>query len=241
MENRELLLRAKQGDREARDALVRENYGLIGMIAKKFVGRGLEKEDIFQIGSIGLLKAIDRFNLSFDVKFSTYAVPMILGEIKRFFRDDGMIKVSRQRKEQAAKVQLARDKLLKKLGREPGIEELGKEVDLEPEVVTEVLELQARTANIVSLYGENQDGDRRNLLEYSDIAMGKPSEAEQTINRVALLDGLEHIDACERKLIQLRYYECKTQVEVAKMLKISQVQVSRIEKRILKKLREYIR
>ncbi len=228
-----LIKRSHEGDEEARTQLVEENVGLIWCVVKRFYGRGAEAEDLFQIGSIGLLKAIDKFDLSYDVKFSTYAVPMISGEIKRFLRDDGMIKVSRSLKELAYKAYFAKEELQEKLGRDPTLEELAMELQVEKEELAMAME---SAGEVESLYKPiyQQDG---NEIQLMDKLEEKEVQEEKIINRMLLKQLLEHLQKEERQLIYMRYFANKTQSEVGKTLGISQVQVSRLEKKILSYLR----
>ncbi len=228
-----LIQLAHQGDEKAKEELVEENTGLIWNVVKRFVGRGQELEDLFQIGSIGLLKAIDKFDFSYDVKFSTYAVPMIAGEIKRFLRDDGMIKVSRSLKEQALKARIERERLNKVLGREPTAEELAKELG----VCTEELAVALDSgAEIESLHKTIYRGDGSEI-HLMDRLESEKNECEELINKMVINQMVESLDEKEKKLIVMRYYQDKTQTEIAKILGISQVQVSRMEKKILKIMR----
>lgn len=229
-----LIEAAHYGDKEARERLVMENMGLIWSIVRRFSGRGYEMEDLFQIGSIGLMKAIDKFDTSFQVKFSTYAVPMISGEIKRFLRDDGMVKVSRSIKENGWKLRRAGDKLLGELGRDATIEELSRETGLSVEDI--VMAIEANT-EIESIYKTVYQGDG-NEIYLLDKLPEKNDENEKTVNSIALKQIMDELSAEERTLIELRYFQDKTQTEVAKTLSVSQVQVSRMEKRILLKMRE---
>lgn len=230
----DLIQKSHDGDEEAKRRLVEENVGLIWCVVKRFLGRGIESEDLFQIGSIGLLKAIDKFDFSFQVKFSTYAVPMISGEIQRFLRDDGMIKVSRSLKEISYKAFLAREKLQKCLQREPTVDELAKEMQVEKEELAMALEA---SVEVESLYKPvyQKDGNEIPLLERLEET---ECYEEKVINRLLLTQLLEDLGKEERKLIYLRYFENKTQTEIGNMLGISQVQVSRMEKKILQKMRE---
>lgn len=227
----ELLKRAKSGDTSARDTIVENNLGLVWSVAKKFYGRGHEPDDLFQIGSIGLIKAIDKFDDTFGVRFSTYAVPMIIGEIKRFIRDDGIIKVSRSLKELAAKASATREALTKQLLREPTVTEIADKIGTTTEEL--VMAMDANSAPN-SLYFENADNSNRKLID--QIEEGQDMELEVT-NRIALQNGLSTFKARERQIIMLRYFAEKTQTQIAEMLGISQVQVSRIEKKVLEELR----
>lgn len=231
-----LIGRSHQGDKEARDTLFKENTGLIYSVAKRFLGRGVEMEDLFQIGSIGLLKAVDHFDPSYEVRFSTYAVPMIVGEIKRFLRDDGILKVSRSLKENCGRIYQAKEKLEKELGREPGLDEIAAEVELSLEKVILALE---STAEVESLHKTIYQGDG-NDISLMDRLPEKENGQEQALDRIFLDEMLQSLDARERQLIGMRYFQNRTQTEIAAELGVSQVQVSRMEKRILKKLKEKI-
>ena len=230
----QLISLAHQGDKEARDALVEENVGLIWSIVRRFAGRGCETEDLFQIGSIGLMKAIDKFDTAFDVKFSTYAVPMIMGEIKRFLRDDGIIKVSRSIREMGIRVSASRQKLSGTLGREPTLEELAEDVGASREEVAVSLEAGAQGE---SLYAPAAGGEETNL-SLLDRVGGENGGQEEALNRLVLRELLGTLEKKERDLIVRRYFYDQTQTKIAEALGISQVQVSRMEKRILKKMRE---
>lgn len=231
-----LIGRSHQGDKEARDTLFKENTGLIYSVAKRFLGRGVEMEDLFQIGSIGLLKAVDHFDPSYEVRFSTYAVPMIVGEIKRFLRDDGILKVSRSLKENCGRIYQAKENLEKELGREPGLDEIAAEVELSLEEVILALE---STAEVESLHKTIYQGDG-NDISLMDRLPEKENGQEQALDRIFLDEMLQSLDARERQLIGMRYFQNRTQTEIAAELGVSQVQVSRMEKRILKKLKEKI-
>ncbi len=234
MDTIELIRRSQQGDKEARDRVVMENVGLVWSIVRRFMCRGHEPEDLFQIGSIGLIKAIDKFDLSYDVKFSTYAVPMIMGEIKRFLRDDGAIKVSRSLKETAGKIRIAREKLNNMYGREPTIDEIGQEMNLAKEEVVMALE---SGAEVESLYKTIYQGDG-NAIYLIDKLEQTNDENEIMIDKLALKETIESLDEKDQEIIKLRYFRDRTQTEIAKELGISQVQVSRLEKKILLKMRE---
>lgn len=239
MENIALLELAQKGDKEARDRLVQENIGLVWNIVKRFKGRGHEPEDLFQIGCIGLIKAIDKFDMSYDVKLSTYAVPMILGEVKRFIRDDGMVKISRTIKENNIKVARARQKLAQELGREPKPSELGAESGLSTEEVIEAIEGSYEIESIYKPLGQN---DEKDMCLIDKIA-GKSSDGnvmEKVINKIALNQIIDELEDNERKIIEMRYFREMTQCQVAKVMGISQVQVSRMEKKILIRLRNKI-
>ena len=228
-----LIQLAHRGDKKAKEELIEENTGLIWNVVKRFVGRGQELEDLFQIGSIGLLKAIDKFDFSYDVKFSTYAVPMIAGEIKRFLRDDGMIKVSRSLKEQALKARIEREHLNKVLGREPTVEELANALGICAEELAIALD---SSAEIESLHKTIYQGDGSEI-HLMDKLESKQNECEELINRMVVGQMVEKLGENEKKIILMRYYQDKTQTEIARILGISQVQVSRMEKKILKAMR----
>ena len=232
--NDQLLIRAKDGDREANEELVNHNMGLVHHIVKRFLGRGVDAEDLFQIGSIGLLKAIDHFDLTFGVQFSTYAVPMIQGEIKRFMRDDGMIKVSRSIKENSVKISRAVNEYVQKFGQEPTINIICEMTGLYKEDV--VLAIDS-LAEVESIYQTTVQGDGNEQF-LVDRLVGEKNEAEKIVNRVLLKQLLDNLGEMEKELVQLRYFEDKTQMQVAQLLGISQVQVSRLEKKILMGLRK---
>lgn len=233
-ETMELIRLAHEGDKEARDRLVTENMGLIWSIVRRFAGRGHEMEDLFQIGSIGILKAIDKFDLSYDVKFSTYAVPMITGEIKRFLRDDGMIKVSRSLKETAMKARVAQETLNKSLGREPTLEEVACEVGVSGEELAASLEAGAEVESIYKTIYKS-DGNSIYLIDKLDEG---ENPNEEIINRMVLKELIEGLEPKEQQIIIRRYFHNQTQSQIAADLGISQVQVSRLEKKILKSMRE---
>ncbi|MCI8674660.1 MAG: RNA polymerase sporulation sigma factor SigF [Lachnospiraceae bacterium] len=233
-ETAKLIQSAHEGDKSARDRLVSENMGLVWSIVRRFGGRGYDPEDLFQIGSIGLIKAIDKFDLSFDVKFSTYAVPMIAGEIKRFLRDDGMIKVSRVLKETAVKAKGVKEALNLKLGREPTLNEIAGELGI---CVEELAAAMESGAEIESLQKTIYQGDGSSI-HLMDKLEEKSNPAEEVMNKMLLGRLLNELSPQERKIIIRRYYMEQTQTQIAKELGISQVQVSRMEKKILKSMRE---
>jgi RNA polymerase sporulation-specific sigma factor len=230
----DLMIRAQQGDEEAAAQLIKENSGLIWSVVKKFAKRGYELDDLYQIGAIGLLKCIRKFDMSYDVRFSTYAVPMIIGEIKRFIRDDGMIKVSRPMKELATRARYTQEALSAKLGRQPTVSELAAELGAEQEDVVVAME---SGMEVESLYATIHQGDGSPIFLMDKIEQNK-EEVEQTVNTIALRQIIGKLKPKERKVIYLRYFQDKTQMEVAKAIGVSQVQVSRIEKKVLKSLRE---
>ena len=244
-DTKELILSAHNGDKAARDKLVLENIGLVYSVSRRFAGRGYELEDINQIGTIGLIKAIDKFDDSFDVRFSTYAVPMIAGEIKRFLRDDGMLKVSRSLKENGYRIKKASDELVSQNGREATIEELAAATELSVEDVVMALEANTDVESIYRTIYQN-DGNEVYLVDKLSGSSGDTVKdefagaQEQLLNSILLEQLLAELDEMEGKLIMLRYFKEMTQTQVADKLGISQVQVSRLEKKILKKLRGYI-
>lgn len=229
----ELIERSHQGDKTARETLVEENLGLVYSIARRFLGRGVEMEDLIQIGSIGLLKAIDKFDLSFDVRFSTYAVPMISGEIKRFLRDDGIIKVSRSLKQTAMKACMVREMLEKREGREPSIGEIAREIGMESEEIVLAME---SAAEVESIYKTIYQGDG-SAIALMDKLEEKENANDKLLDHMVLYEVLDSLEEKEQKLIRLRYFDEKTQSQAAKELSMTQVQVSRLEKKILQKMR----
>lgn len=231
---RQLLKRSQEGDRSARDTMVQNNMGLVWSIVHRFTNRGYELEDLFQVGSIGLMKAIDKFDVSFSVKFSTYAVPMITGEIRRFLRDDGMIKVSRSLKEEGAKTKRAREKLQARLGREPTLQELSEETKLPREEIVMALEANGE---VESIDKPTNPSDGKEICLADRLPQENDSH-ETLLNHMVLEQLLAELGETERKLIELRYYKEQTQVQVAQEMGISQVQVSRLEKKILLGMRK---
>ncbi|MFG6332802.1 MAG: SigF/SigG family RNA polymerase sporulation sigma factor [Lachnospiraceae bacterium] len=229
-----LIERSHHGDKEARERLVEENMGLVWSIVKRFAGRGTDMEDLFQIGAMGLLKAIDKFDPSFEVRFSTYAVPMIAGEIKRFLRDDGLVKVSRTLKENCWKIRRETENFRRRTGREPTLEELSVITELAREDIAQALESSAEVESIYKTIPQ-KDGSEICLLDRMESQTGG---MQQLLNRVVLEQLLTELPDMERRLIIMRYMQEKTQSEVARVLGVSQVQVSRLEKRILKQMRE---
>lgn len=234
-ENAVLIERAQAGEKEAREVLIEQNLGLVHHIVKRFLGRGYEAEDLFQIGVIGLIKSIDKFNTEYDVKFSTYAVPLITGEIKRFIRDDGMVKVSRTLKENGMRVKYARERLGNRLNREPALEEVAREAALSVEEV--VLAMEANV-QVDSIYKSVYQNDGNEIFMVDQLADEKQNEQESVLNHLVVNQLIEDLPQKEQKLIRLRYYQEKTQTEVARVLGISQVQVSRLEKKILMDMRQ---
>ena len=228
-----LIGRAHQGDKAARDTLFEENTGLVYSVAKRFLGRGIPMEDLFQIGSIGLLKAVDHFDVGSDVKFSTYAVPMIVGEIKRFLRDDGMVKVSRSMKEICARAYAAREQLEQTQDHEPTVEEIAEKIRVMPEELVIALD---SAAEVESLSRTIYQGDGSSIA-LMDKLREKKNGQEEVLDRLFLKEMLDSLEEGERNLLIMRYFQECTQSQIAGKLGVSQVQVSRMEKRILKKLR----
>ena len=232
-EHRLALLRAAQaGDAAALDRMVAENTGLIWSVARRYFGRGAEPEDLFQLGSLGFLKAVRDFDESYQTQFSTYAVPKIAGEIRRFLRDDGTVKVSRTLKERAALIRQTRDRMAKVLGREPVLSELGEELGLTAE---EIAEAECAADPAVSI--QQPAGDTGLSLEA--VLSDSPME-ERLVERLALRQALDQLPAREARVVALRYYHGLTQERAAKLIGVSQVQVSRIEKKALAHLRELL-
>lgn len=235
-ETMNLIQRAHEGDKAARDKLVVENMGLIWSIVRRFDRRGYEMEDLFQIGSIGLMKAVDHFDLSLGLKFSTYAVPMIQGEIKRFLRDDGMIKVSRSLKELGIRVNGVRQELNGKLGRDPTIDEIAQRLGESREQIAASIE---SAAEVESLYRPINYNDEPGMCLMDRIPEESETQ-EKLLNKMALKKLVSELESRDKDIILRRYYYNQTQSQVAKDLNISQVQVSRLEKKILKSMREKI-
>ena len=228
----ELIARARQGDAEASGILVEENSGLIWSVAKRFMGRGTEPDDLYQLGCLGFLKAVEGFDLNYGTQFSTYAVPKIAGEIRRFLRDDGTVKVSRGLKEQAAAIRSSRNRLTNILGREPTIQEISRQTGFSPE---EIALAEAATAATESI--QRQTGEEGFSLE--DVLTDTETE-EKMVEKIALRQAIEALKDREAMVIRLRYFHGLTQERVAKVLGVSQVQVSRIEKKAISALREMI-
>lgn len=237
METIELIKMARSGDKMARDQVIKNNMGLVYSIVSRYAGRGYDSEELSQIGAIGLIKAVDKFDMSFDVKFSTYAVPMISGEIKRFLRDDGMVKVSRSIKENGWKIKRAAERLSQELDREPSIEELAAATEIAVEDIVIALEANSEVESINKPISF-ADGKEVSLEEK---IQEKSNWNEQLLNRMLVEQLMMFLDDKDRQLIHMRYYEDKTQREVAERLGISQVQVSRLEKKILQELRKQIK
>ena len=228
----ENLRRAKSGDKQAAEALIEENSGLIWSVARRFFGRGTEPDDLYQLGCVGFLKAIEGFDESFGTQFSTYAVPKISGEIRRFLRDDGAVKVSRSIKEQAQRIRSVRTELEQRLGREPQLSEIAAETGLTPE---EIAFAETATNPAESLQREN--GDDGFTLEH---VLTDTYGEERMIEQVSLRYAIEQLPEKEKKAIYLRYFHGMTQESASRVLGVSQVQVSRLERRAIDKLREVL-
>ena len=229
----ELIRQAKEGNMEARSRLVEENVGLIWSVVRRFQGRGYENDDLFQIGSIGLLKCIDNFDLDREVKFSTYAVPLIVGEIKRFLRDDGMVKVSRSLKEINYKIKKETEQYQKQFHRDPTLEEISVTLQVDEEDILMAMESGQEVASLHQIIYQSDEDE----IHLEDKIEQKEDEIEQAMNRMYIKQLLDNLSQQERIIIEMRYFQNQTQTIVAKKLGISQVQVSRMEKKILKKLR----
>lgn len=231
-EVKDLIRRSQEGDQDARDLIIQRNMRLVWSVVQRFLNRGYEPDDLFQIGSIGLLKSVDKFDLSYDVRFSTYAVPMIIGEIQRFIRDDGTVKVSRSLKELGNKIRRARDELSKTMGKVPTVAEIANYLDISPEEVVLAQEAIRAPSSIHETVYEN-DGDPITLLD--QIA---DNTETKWFDKIVLKDAIRDLDERERLIVFLRYYKDQTQSEVADRLGISQVQVSRLEKKILQQMKD---
>ena len=229
----ELIARSQQGDQQAKEELVEANTGLIWSVAKRFMGRGTETEDLYQLGCLGFLKAVEGFDLAYGTQFSTYAVPKIAGEIRRFLRDDGAVKVSRGIKERAATIKTTRNQLVHALGREPTILEISRQTGFSPE---EIAMAETATAAIESI--QQETGEDGFSLE---SVLSDTQTEEQLVERLSLKQAIGALPEREALVIQLRYYHGLTQDRVARVLSVGQVQVSRIEKKALSQLREFMK
>lgn len=229
----ELIVKCQAGDRQAGEVLITENNGLIWSIAKRFVGRGVDLDDLYQLGCLGFLKAVEGFDPNYGTRFSTYAVPKISGEIRRFLRDDGAVKVSRTLKEQAASIRNARNKLSVELGREPYISEVSELTGLSPE---EIAVAESATSSTESIQRESgEDG-----FSLENILSDTESE-EEMVEKISLNQAIDKLAQRDALVIKLRYFHGLTQERISKVLSVSQVQVSRIEKRAIGQLRELLR
>lgn len=234
-ETMKLIKSAQEGDEEAQSKLVTNNIGLVRSVLKKFVNRGYDSEDLFQLGCIGLIKAIQKFDPKYEVRFSTYAVPMIIGEIKRFLRDDGIIKVSRSLKQTANKIKVAKEQLSKKLGRDPTIQEIADEIKVDKEEIVMALESSYQPEYLYDVI-HHKDSSPIHLID----KVGGDCEDSEIIDKITLKEVISQLKPRDRQIIIMRYFKDKTQTEVANMLGISQVQVSRIEKRVLKNMKNML-
>ncbi|MBR4308517.1 MAG: sigma-70 family RNA polymerase sigma factor [Oscillospiraceae bacterium] len=232
LSQQELICRSKDGDREAYEELVLSNRGLIWSVARRYFGRGVDPDDLYQLGCLGFLKAVEGFDPEYGTQFSTYAVPKIAGEIRRFLRDDGTIKVSRSLKERSAMIKLTRQRMTLYLGREPTLSELSKETSLEPEEIA-----TAETATTATESIQRRNGEEGFALE--DVLTDGDME-EKILDRISLEGALARLPERDRLVIQLRFFHSLTQEKTARILGVSQVQVSRIEKKALLTLRNYI-
>lgn len=228
-----LIERAKSGDQEALQTLTIENSPLIKSIIKRYIGKGIEYDDLFQLGSMGFIKAVKNFDTSFNVKFSTYVVPMIIGEIKRFMRDDGTIKVSRSIKSTNVQINRYIESYMKENGGKPSIEQIAKHFEMDSQEIVFVMD-SARMP--ISLYTPFEDGENKSLLLIDRYA--QDNSDEEMFENIALKDALKNLEERDKMIILMRYFRDKTQSEIAKELNISQVQVSRLEMKILNKMRE---
>ena len=233
LDNATLLERVKNGDTQAEKAMVENNMGLVHSIAKRFTARGAETEDLVQIGAIGLIKAVKKFNPEYGVQFSTYAVPMITGEIKRFMRDDGTVKISRVLKETAMKGWRSEERLRKKLCREPTISEISEECGIGAANLVEAFEAASPPG---SIYESVYSGGGKDVRLMDTLGGGEIEE--DVINRVLVKEALSCLTEREKKVMLMRYFRGKTQSEIARSLGVSQVQISRIEKKALERIRE---
>lgn len=231
--NEELIKRVNEGSKEAMDLLVEKNSGLVWSIVKRFLNRGYEKEDLYQIGSIGLIKAIRKFDTSFNTQFSTYAVPLIMGEIKRFLRDDGLVKVSRSLKETAGKIKLAVDYFFAKNGEEPTVKELSERLKISEDEIIMALETLRPTESLNAIINESD----KNPIYLIDKLCDNTTSDSKEFEKLVLKQMLSELKPKEQQLITMRYFKGATQMKVADMLGISQVQVSRMEKKILDGMR----
>lgn len=230
---------AQEGDKEAKDYMVSKNLGLVHSIVRRFENRGCDREELFQIGCIGLIKAIEKFDLSLHLAFSTYAVPMIMGEIRRFLRDDGMVKVSRTLKENGYKIGKARELLINELGREPSILEIEALTELSREEIVLAMEANREVESIYQPVA-GIEGDEILLVDQlgNSCNLYEEPEKEAVLNELLVEQLLSSLDEKECQIMKLRYFENKTQCEVATTLGMSQVQISRMERKILLRLRE---
>jgi len=228
----ELIIKCRAGDKSAGEQLIRENAGLIWSVARRFIGRGTEPEDLYQLGCLGFMKAVEGFDTEFGTQFSTYAVPKIAGEIRRFLRDDGAIKVSRSIKEQSAAIKAARNRLSNALGRDPTLQELSSHTGITPE---DIAIAEAAVCSVESIHKETgEDG-----FTLENVLTDTQSE-DKMLEQIALRQAIDELEEREKTVIKLRYFHGLTQDRISKVLSVSQVQVSRIEKKAIAHLRERI-
>ena len=234
----ELIKRAQEGDKGALDQMISENLGLVHSIVRRFEHRGCDREELFQTGCIGLIKAIENFDLSLQLAFSTYAVPMIMGEIRRFLRDDGMVKVSRTLKENGYKISKARELLVNELGREPSLLEIESLTELTKEEIVMAMEANREVESIYQPVA-GTDGDEILLVDQigNSADLYEEPEKEAVLNEILVAQLMELLDEREQRLIKLRYFENKTQSQIGELMDMTQVQVFRLEKKILLKMR----
>ena len=231
----EAIKKSQEGDKEELAKLVEANQGLIWSIVKRFIGRGYETEDLYQIGCIGFIKSIQRFDTSYEVKLSTYSVPYILGEIKRYIRDDGPIKVSRSIKELGVKIREIQRNYLAKKGEEIGINEIAKELNITKEEVAQAIEANSNISSLEECkYTDHKSGNKISIMDR--LTTGK-DEQEIIANKLTIKELISNLEKTEKEVIMLRFYKGKTQMQVAKILGVTQVQVSRIERKVLKKMK----
>ena len=230
----QLIKKVQEGDEAAKELIIAENQGLVWSVVRRFLNRGYEADDLFQIGAIGLLKSVYKFNLGYEVKFSTYAVPMIMGEIKRFLRDDGMIKVSRHLKELSMRAKFLQEKMTGDLGAPPTIKELADALEVNPDDLLMALDAGRE---VESLYQTIHKGEREPVFLIDKLSE-KNAEQVSLDDNIAIRQIIASLKPKEQQIVFMRYFHDKTQSEIAKEIGVSQVQISRLEKRILKTMRE---
>lgn len=235
-DNTALIERVREGDKQAENIMVEENMGLVYSIARRFTNRGYDSEDLIQIGAIGLIKAVQKFNPEFNVQFSTYAVPMIMGEIKRFLRDDGAVKISRSLKENAMKGWRSEEILRRRLNREPTIKEISEECGIDADLLAQSFEAAAPPESIYESVYDNGDKE----IHLLDTIAGEEIE-DGIINKVLVDNILSQLNSREKEIILMRYFRGKTQSEIAGVIGVSQVQISRIEKKAIERIRDSIK
>lgn len=234
----ELILEAQKGSQKAQEILVNNNLGLVRSVVRRFLNRGYDRDDLFQLGCIGLIKAIQKFDFSFGVRFSTYAVPMIIGEIKRFLRDDGIIKVSRSLKQTVIRVKMAKERLQKEYGGEPTLQQIADDLGITKEEIVMALDSNVYPEYLYDVI-YHDDGSPIHLID--KISETDSLEDNDVVDRIMLQEAIAKLEPRERQIIFLRYFKDQTQTEIAKILGISQVQVSRIEKRVLQNMKDLMK